>query len=342
MNNEVKKKVIAKITTIVIVFVVLALVVAKLYDIGTHRPSLVYRQLSPQTIGWINQFNHFDPESIIKAANVGPFEWNNKDDIGQKKTAGKWGKEEDANVVIYYRKDRDAKGQINARCVADCVENIILEIPAYLGTYHYPSDLNGRKIAIYLPNTDDEYTTLLNKLSDNGSVGTSKYGCSIIAVGPLGCQCKGIILHPLGFQNNNADGDPEYIRVLRRELAYYTYMAGLDYNKDVKRYSWFVKGITENFSLDGKRMPDFKSELVDMLDRECRLNDEFPTKSRMNQWGGTSFVQFYEMTYGRAALAELIAATYQLPVDSALMRTNPDLDALKQQWIASLPPAIPD
>jgi len=330
------KKVITKIATMVLVMGLIALVIAKLYDIGTHRPSLAYRQLSPQTIQWINAFSHGDPESIIKAASVGPFEWDNKEDIGQKHTAGKWAKEEDANTVIYYRRDREAQGQMRARRVADCVENIILELPAYLGTYHYPADLNGRKIAIYLPATDDEYNTLLNKLSGNGTTGTSKYGCSIIAIGPLGCQNKGIILHPDGFMNMNADGDPEYIRVVRRELAYYTYMAGLDYNRDTRRYAWFVQGVVENFALDGRRLPDLKPELVSMLDKDCQLNAEFPTKSKMHQWGGTSFIQFYEMNYGSAALSDLITATYQMPVDSALMLVNPDLSLIKQQWIASL------
>lgn len=332
-----RKQVIGKITTIVVVMAVIALVIAKLYDIGTHRPSLVYRQLSPSTIQWINAFNQFDAENIIRGASFGPFDWDNKQDIGQKTSAGKWGKEEDANTVVYYRKDRDAQGQIRARRVADCVANIILELPAYLGTYHYPTDLNGRKLAIYLPENDDEYNTLLHKLSDDGITGSSRYGCSVIAIGPLGCQNKGIILHPSGFRDTNAEGDPEYIHVLRRELAYYTYMAGLDYNRDTRRFAWFVNGITEHFARDGKAMPDFKPEQVDMLSRECHLNAEFPAKSQMHQWGGTSFIEFYDTHYGRLALADLISATYTMPVDSALA-AQADLEQLHMQWIQSLTP----
>ena len=333
-----RKQVIAKITTIVVVMAVIALVIAKLYDIGTHRPSLVYRQLSPDMIQWINAFNQFDAENIIRGASVGPFDWDNKADIGQKLSAGKWAKEEDANIVVYYRKDRDAQGQIRARRVADCVENIILELPTYLGTYHYPADLNGRKLAIYLPDNDDEYQTLLRKLGDDGVVGSSKYGCSVIAIGPLGCQNKGIILHPQGFRDTNADGDPEYIRVVRRELAYYTYMAGLDYNRDTRRFAWFVQGISEHFSLDGKLQPSFSPETLAMLERVCRLDAEFPTKGRMHQLGGTSFIEFYETTYGRNALSQLIQSTYTMPVDSALSLTG-DLESLRQQWIQSLSPS---
>lgn len=330
------KKVLSKITTMVVVMAVIAFVIAKLYDIGTHRPSLVYRQLSPETIFWISQFNNMDPESIIHAAGVGPFDWDNKDDIGQNHSMGHWGKEETANTVIYYRKDREALGQVKARRVADCVENIILELPSYLGTYHYPQDINGRKMAIYLPDNDEEYNVILNKLSDNSTAGTSKFGCSVIAIGPLGCQCKGIILHPTGFTTNTEEGDAQYIRVLRRELAYYTYMASLDYNRDTHRFAWFVRGITENFARESYPLPAFKPEVVQVMERECHLNAEFPAKNKMNQWAGTSFIQFFESTQGRSALTDLITATYLIPVDSALMQVNPDLENFKQQWIQSI------
>ena len=330
-------KVISKIATMVIVMAVLALVVAKLYDIATHRPSLAYRQLSPQTIQWLNLFTQGDPESIIKAAPVGPFNWSNKEDIGQSRKMGKWGKEEDATTVVYYRKTRDAQDQIRARRVLECVDNILLEIPDYLSAYKGPDSLNGRKIAVYLPSAPEEYELLLKKLCDDMPAGGSQLGRSIISIGPLGCQCKGIILHPDAFQNKNAGSDPEYIRILRRELAYYTYMANLDYNQPTQRPSWFVQGIAVHFSLDGKRLPSFTPELVQRIEQECALDAEFPAKNKLNQVGGTSFIQFYEQTFGRMALTRLIETTYAIPVDSALCQTTGmDLVSLKDQWMEYL------
>lgn len=331
---SIDKKVISKITTMVIVLAVIALVIAKLYDIGTHRPSLAYRQLSPETIFWINNFNRLGPEGIIQAAPVGPFEWDNKADVGQKRTAGTWGKEEDANTIIYYRKDRSADSRTRAIRVMKTADDIIRELSAYLGTYHYPRDLNGRKMPIYLPDKD-EYAKLLSKLSD-GASSNSKYGTSIIAVGPLGCQCKGIILHPDGFVNNNAEGDLMYIRVLRRELAYYTYMANLDYNKNTQRYAWFVSGITEHFSLDGKSLPPLPSKTITQIRQDFKLNAEYRTTDNLYKVAGTSFIEFYEMTFGSNALSNLIQATYTMPVDSALMQIAPDLEMLKQQWLTSI------
>ena len=329
------KKVIGKIAAMVGVLALLSLVIAKLYDIGVHRPSLAYRQLSPTTIELLNSYNRYNPESIMKAGAVGPFDWDNKQDIGQTRSEGKWAHEEDANSIVYYRKDRDAKGQINARRVLDCMDNIIRELPAYLGTYHYPADLNGRKIPVYVPKTADEYLSLLNKMSDNGSTGSSKYGCSIIAIGPLGCQNKGIILHPDAFTHTDANGDPEFIHVLRRELAYYTYLAGLNYNVNAHRFAWFIQGITENFALDGQQLSISPAE-VTQLARECILTGEFPAKGRMSQWAGTAFIQFYERTYGSEALKSLIATTYKMPVDSAFMQLQLNTDSLKYQWVESL------
>ena len=332
------KKVISKITTMVIVLAVIALVIAKLYDIATHRPSLVYRQLSPQTIQWLNVFSQGDPESIIKAAPVGPFNWSNKDDIGQTRKLSKWGKEEDATTVIYYRKKPDAEDQIRARRVLEKVDNIILEIPDYLGEYKGPESLNGRKIAIYIPGDEKEYEILLKKLCEDApAITTNDFGRSIITVGPLGCQNKGIILHPKAFVTNNADGDPMYLSVLRRELAYYTYMANLDYNQPTRRPSWFVLGVAEHFALDGKRAPTLSPELINRIEEECALNAEFPAKNQLNQKGGTSFIQFYEEAFGRMALTSMIQATYTAPVDSTLCQTTGmDLTSLKQRWIESL------
>ncbi len=327
------KKVIAKIATIVGVMAVIALIIAKLYDIGVHRPSLAYRQLSPNTIQWLNTFNQYNPESIMKAGSVGPFDWDNKQDIGQTRKDGKWSKEEDANVVVYYRKDREAKGQTNAKYVLGAAESAILEIQDYLATYHFPADLNGRKVPFYLPGTDEEYTKLLNKMSGNGTNTTSKYGCSIIAIGPLGCQNKGIIIHPDAFAYPNSGEDPAYIRVVRRELAYYTYLANLNYNKDSHRFAWFVQGITENFAMESRALP-LEPKHADLFDRECDLTKDFP--ANLSRAGGTSFIQFYERTYGRAGLKELIAQSYNMPVDSALLASAPNADSLKYQWIESL------
>lgn len=329
------KKVIAKIGTMVAVMAIIAIVVAKLYDIGIHRPSLMFRQLSPSTIQWLNTFNTFNPESIMKATKIGPFEWDNKDDIGQKHTAGKWGKEENANVVVYYRKDRDAKGQINAQRVKDCAESAILGIRDYLSTYHYPSDLNGRKVPFYLPSNDKEYRTLLDKMSDNGANATSKYGCSIIAIGPLGCQVKGIIIHPDAFTMRGANEDWEYIRVIRRELAYYTYLANLDYNQDSHRFAWFVQGITENFALEGYQIMVSPAK-VQKMENTCSLNAEFPAGDSLSLLGGTTFIQFFERTYGNMALKDLIDSTYKMPVDSAFIQLQLNTDSLKQQWMKSL------
>lgn len=327
------KKVIAKIATIVGVMAVISLVIAKLYDIGVHRPSLVYRQMSPYTIDWLNKFNQYDPENIMKAASVGPFDWDNKLDIGQTKKDGKWSKEEDANVIIYYRKDREAKGQTHARYVLGAAESAILEIQDYLATYHYPADLNGRKVPFYLPSTDEEYTSLLNKMSSNGANTSARYGCSVIAIGPLGCQNKGILIHPDAFTYPNSGEDPAYIRVVRRELAYYTYLANLNYNKDSHRFAWFVQGITENFAMESRPLPLTQKHAV-MFDNECDLSKEFPVK--LNKEAGTSFIQFYERTYGRKGLKELIANSYSMPIDSALLLSACNTDSLKCQWVQSL------
>lgn len=331
---KMNKKVVSKITTMVIVLAVIALVIAKLYDIAIHRPSLAYRQLSPEMIYWLKMFNETDPQSLIKAAPVGPFDWSNKKDFGQKNKK-KWRKEEDDKSIVYFP-TREVKYQIQAQNVQQNVDNIIRELPDFFGSYKGPESMNGRKLAIYVPSTKGKYDTLQHVLSDEVPAGGSKYGRSFISIGPLGCQNKGIIIHPDAFVAITSDGDPQYIRVLRRELAYYTYLSNVDYNIPAQRYSWFIQGVAVYFSMDGKRLPAFPPELIQRIEEECSLDAEFPAKDNLNQVAGTSFIQFYDRSFGRRELVNLIEATYTMPVDSALCRNDRDLVTLKQMWIESL------
>lgn len=333
------KKVISRITTMVITLGVIALLIAKLYDIGTHRPNLVYRELSRVSIDWVNKLNGLDRKNIIKASKIGPFNWDNKSDIGQKRTDGKWDRVENDSTVVYYRKlreDFDAKEQERALKAQETADDIIRDLQFYMGTYHGPKDMNGRKLPIYLPKDDKQYKELLSKMGISTPV-KSTYSTSIIEIGPLGCQCKAIILHPDGFKKKNAEGEPEYIEALRREMAHYTYMTNLDFNQNTERYAWFVSGLVEYFAKDGQEITPLSPEKTKEIKQDFRLNDEFKTKdSQLPQDAGVSFIEYYKKTFGEAALSELIQMTYEMPVDSALKQMTVDLDSLKQQWIVSL------
>ena len=73
---------------------------------------------------------------------------------------------------------------------------------------------------------------------------------------------------------------------------------------------------------------------VTLLASECQLTREFP--ANLSRAGGTSFIQFYERTYGRSGLKELIAKSYDMPVDSAFAALNMNTDSLKTLWIETL------
>ena len=330
------KNVIGQLLFFVLIFLSVGIFVAKLYDIGINRPSLMYRTMPSSTVSWVNSMHEQDPSQMMYASNVGPYNWDNKSDIGQNKSAGTWAKREDANNIVYYRKDKEALGQSRALVVSNCLEDMMMDVIDLFGGYVSPDSLNGRKLVIYLPNTDEEFDVLLNKLSDGRSSFKHKYGCSFIELGPLGCQNKGILLHPKGFVEKNSDNHFKYEKVLRREVARYVYFSSLDYNKTINHYCWFTEGIIEYFALNLDEPFVLEPEMIDIIEDNCYLLGDFKSSKRTHRWAGTSFFLFYADKYGEAEVAHLEQDSYENSIDTIFMSLPISPDSLHLQWVESL------
>lgn len=324
------KKTISVIGIILLVFVLIGVLVAKLYEIGVNRPSLVYKTIEQPVSMWVNTLGTLTEDMSFSASQFGPFDWNNNQDIGQKNELGKWAKEEDANTVVYYRKDKDAIAQVRARNILDEVMQISYEIPDLMGAYISIDSVNGRKLAIYIPNTDEEYQLLANKLSKDKLQNGNGFGCSIMQLGPLGCQMKGILLHPNGFK------DLEYHKVLRREVARYVFFSRVNYAANVHHYRWFTDGLVEFFATEADPPADLPENKIAVIEKSCKLDAEFPAKDHVSQWAGASFFRFYDEKYGDTALAGLVQNSYQMHTDSVFCTMHQDISNLRQGWIEYL------
>jgi hypothetical protein len=335
-NDKSDKRVIGKLLSFFLGFVLLSLWVGKLYDAGINRPSLLYRSIPESTLSWVNYENIQDPSQIMTASSVGPYNWDNKKDIGQNKSVGSWDKREDANHIIYYRRDKEALGQSRALLVSNCLDDMMLEIIDLFGHYTSPDSLNGRKLAIYLPNTDEEFDILMNKFSEGRSSFKNKYGCSFIELGPLGCQNKGILLHPKGFVDRNEDNHFKYEKALRREVARYVYFSSLNYNKDISHRHWFVDGVVEYFTLNLDAPFLLDSDKVDLIETKFSLLDDFKVGRNASRWAGASFFFFYAENYGDIEVANLVQKSYNISSDSIFNSLSVAPDTLHLRWVESL------
>ena len=349
-----------KIVPILIAFVVVALLVAKLYDTGVNRPSMMYKHIPKETSDWINQMSgmgygdrgttgdsgngYSETERRengsgldISASPTGPFNWQNKDDYLSKPSSGmrKWGKQENRNVVVYYYKDKDAVWQGRAKSVIDCAEDAMPQLKDLFGKYYYPEDMNGRKLAVYLADSVKHYETMVRKLSgERASLGDmdESNGLLVMEVGPLGCQVRGIVLHPSCF----AKGSTIYKQVLRCEMARMCFFASLDYSRQIHHFRWYSEGLAEYFSQYCPMSEAMDGDMVQFVEDKCFLDREFKEMGAMGLEAADSFFRFYADKKGSEALRDLVRLSYGISGDSLFTKVGMDTEELKSEWVESI------
>ncbi len=328
-----------KLIPILISFIIIGLLIAKLYDTGINRPSMIYKHIPKETLNWVNTLSEYGNGGSmgINAQPTGPFKWNNNDDYLSKPAFGKqkWGKHETANTIVYFYKDKDAVWQTNAISAGKCAEDAIPELERLFGKYYYPADMNGRKLPIYLADSTSHYSTIVSKLSaDRASLSDKENtdGIMLMEVGPLGLQVRGIVLHPDCFKR----GTVKYKQLIRREMARFCFYASIDYNLQIQHYRWFPEGLAEYFSLYCPMSENADSELALFIADNCNLTSEFPELDGRGLRAADSFFRFYADKHGDNALSRLIQSAYVNSSDSLFRSVGLRPDSLKQEWVSAI------
>lgn len=333
-----KKQIISRITVLAIIFLCSGIVVGLLFKRGIEKPIYRYPHFSKSSQSWVEKMDHYNQDKSISYGNVGPFDWNNKKDIGQTDKNASWSHENNAFAITYYHADKTAENKLNALYVLELIDLLVPEIEEILGTFPSVESMNGRKIPIYLPGDDEEYKSLLQQMTNNNAALVSNDdGCSVVEYGPLGCLVRGIIVHPNGFKQYN--GKQRYIQFIRREVMYYAYINMVNCNVDeVKPYLWFTNGLAEYFASGAGEngLTSLPSDYVDIIRQQCKLNGEFPQKNKVYVWAGCSFFQYMDIAYGKEFLSRLIQDTDSSSVDSVFYKYNIDMDQVHYQWVDTL------
>lgn len=333
MRNNKSKLTILKI---IIAFFILALLVCKTYDIGLNRPPLKYAHIPDATKGYIRNLNLNNRDQGVKVSDIGPFDWENNKDLGQNKILNEWEQVENENFIVYYQPDEDAVWQGHALDVLRHAQENIEPLRDLFGVYFYPSDMNGRRLSIYLPNSAAKYQETTCKLLEQPNYDlTNVAGVTITEIGPLGCLTRGIVLSPDDFnvEPTHING---YIKVLQHEMSHYVFFTALDYNRDVHHYLWLSEGIAEYFCRRHESQQVRGADSIDYIRKNCQLDDEFPTEA--SYWAGESFFLFVERDMGRKAVNGFLQNAYQCSTDSVFIKMGMSPDQLQQEWIQSLTP----
>ena len=268
----------------------------------------------------------------LSISSQGPFKWDNKNDLGFSKVLGEWANELDQQSVIYFRRDKDAVWQERAQKVLSEVDIIADELSRKLGRICCSADsANGRKLPVYMPETGQEFAQVLENLCDGLRAPTNGEGCSVIQIGPLGCQDKGIVLHPDLF---SSDGNLVY--TLRKEMARYAYLSSVDYDEEISHPSWFTEGLIDYLAAKADTLAFLGEEITSLAEKELELGAENLFKGDAASKAGASFIQFLESIVGSDAFTDLIQVTFSEPLDSAFSKAGIDFQEVKESWINTL------
>jgi len=333
------------ILKIVIAFFIVALLVGKTYDIGLNRPPLRYANIPDVTKGYIRNIDQNNRDQGVTISDIGPFDWDNTLDLGQDKSRNKnkneqkeWDQVENENFIVYYQPDEDAVWQGHALDVLRQAQESIEPLKELFGVYFYPSDMNGRRLPIYVPSTFAKYQETTCALLEQPNYDmTNVAGITITQIGPLGCLTLGILLNPDDFTVDpyNING---YIKVLQHEMSHYVFFTALDYNKDVSHHLWVSEGIAEFFCSRHDKRQVTGNDSIEYIRKNCPLYDEFPLEA--SYWAGESFFLFMEQDMGRRMVKDFMQNAYECSTDSVFFKMGMPPMQLHQQWLDALSPRL--
>ena len=333
-----------------IVFLAIAVLIGHTYYIGLHRPPLKYANIPDITKDYLRNLNLNNREQGITLVDLGPFDWDNAMDLGQNISQDEtndddqgenqnrkgWQQVENENFIVYYPFDEDAVWQGHALDVMRHAQENIEPLRELFGTYVYPSDVNGRRLSIYLPVNNTDYKETVCKLLEQPNYDvTNLAGITITEIGPLGCLTRGIVLSPNCFkvEDNHVNG---YVKVLQHEMSHYVFFTSLDYNKDVHHYLWLSEGIAEYFCSRSNRHQVCGADSINRIRTDCQLDEEFSFED--SYWAGESFFLFMDKTKGKNTIKEFLQNSYVYSTDSVFIKMGMPTPELHDQWVESLMP----
>lgn len=271
-----------------------------LYQKGEEKEAIIYAKIPDETIQFfagildaIDQFITFDPTTKID-------DWNNDKNYGEDEATGLL-KLEDEYFIFYFTKG-STKEEKRAKKAQKWAHEAIQPLADLMGKYHYPNDVKGRKLPIYLADTQKSYTRIISILLNRPGLKeqTGSWGMYICTYSKLGCLTKGIVLHPGTWVT-----DKDAKTTLWHEMNHYEFYSSLDFGKIVNPYLWVSEGLAEYFAND---YPKLTKKEIERLNEE-RLDKTFKYVHD-NYIGGQSVYQTLYDKYGERKLKEFIRQVY--------------------------------
>lgn len=308
-------------------FILMALVLVKVYDKGKDQKPLQYADVPQETIDWINSlgeglgdiFSTFDPTPI-------PTPWGNSNDPGQDPEAG-LEKLEDEYFIIYHPEALSQKAQLTLQLAHEAIPRM----ESVVGKYYYPEDMNGRKVAIYLTQGQKDFNKLMGQFGLKRNFDNVD-GITIYTISPAGLYLKGIALKGSSVFRN----DDYHREVQWHEMTHYCFAASLDYSQSINLPAWCTEGIAEYTGIASRR-PTFSTSEIARMRQDCHLSDAaFPLVFEVYA-GGHSIFCHMEDRYREEGVKDFLQTLYHKGIPTSLQENfGTTMSAFEGDWKAHL------
>lgn len=252
---------------------------------------------------------------------------------------------EDSLFVIYYSSVDSTVEGIKALIALRYAREAVKPLADFMGNYRYPYTVNGRKLPIYLANTEADYSNICQKLG-HGSAPTGTLGLYCWRYSVQGTITDGIIISPKAWQTMEKtlkanSEDVELQKTLWHEMNHYVFFTNLDLVKNPVPPLWVSEGCAEYFA-DNRARLAYTPGNPKKYYANCHLysNEMNGYGSQYDPyWVGLSAFYSFESHHSRARLSSFIRLSYTQPyaqaVDDAL-NTDNGLKLWDNEWHSDL------
>ena len=318
----------APIIGVMLVFVLAAFSLVKIYDKGKDQKPLRFADVPQETIDWINSFGE-ELDDLLSSFNPNPrpTPWDNNGDYGQDPESGLITLE-DEYFIFYFPESLKKEATLCQKLAHQAIPHL----EDVIGKYYYPSDMSGRKVPIYLMPDQKTFEELMAKMFSGKADYKTTAGITIQEISPSGYYLQAIALNGhFSFSN-----DAYTKNVLWHEMTHYCFFASVDYNQQVNLPMWCYEGIAEYTSLPGEK-PHFSRDEIAMMRKDCDLTaSHFPYVFEVYS-GGHSIFCYMEDTYRLSGVKSFLQTVYDegIPV-SMKQNFSKTVPEFEQDWKANL------
>lgn len=249
--------------------------------------------------------------------------WNNRNDYGQDSL---YVYEADSLFIIY--SDRDDKELMEKVRQYAC--NAVRPLEQLMGHYVYPSELNGRKLPLYLCSDTDNYQKVCCELAGDDDY-SKTWGLCIYSYSGVDVQTRGITLNYGSMRKLSMSPEVDLNATIWHEMNHYVYFQSIDLSTELWMHTWLYEGLAEYFSSQIKKQTTALSSQEKSAADRNHLNSSF-TPFMFNYSGGEIFYDYLEEAYGKDGVSRFVQGIYDKPVPEVLKMFDSDVSLAERGW----------